>query len=65
MKNHHNNPVIIGITQHIPLKSVSKPLDPLRIMQKTSSLALWDTQAKDIEKHIDSIYKHNKILLDL
>ncbi len=59
MINSNNNPVIIGIAQHTQPKTVSKPLDPLRLMQKTSKLALRDTEVKEIENYIKSIYMVN------
>lgn len=53
--------VIVGAAQFTQNKEEAKPLDPLRLMVKTSKLANYDTEVADLFEKIDAVYVSNII----
>lgn len=53
------NPIIVGISQYTQSKDTPHPLDPLRLILKTSKRALDDAGADGLKEFIDSIYMVN------
>lgn len=54
-------PVIIGVAQFTQRKGTSQPLDPLRLMIKTSQKAIDDTNVNSLVDFIDAVYMVNII----
>jgi len=52
-------PVIVGAAQFTQHKKTERPLDPLSLMEKTSSDALIDTGALQLKDYIDCVYVMN------
>ena len=53
--------IIVGAAQFTQNKEEAKPLDPLRLMVKTSQLAKDDTGVADLFEKIDAVYVTNII----
>ena len=54
-------PVVIGVGQFTQRKGSSQPLDPLRLMIKTSQQAIEDTNVNGLVDFIDAVYMVNNI----
>ncbi|MFX1493149.1 MAG: hypothetical protein ACFFBZ_02590 [Promethearchaeota archaeon] len=52
-------PVIVGASQFTQSKSLSDPLDPLRLMVKTSENVISKAGTGEIKRYIDTIYMVN------
>jgi acetyl-CoA C-acetyltransferase len=52
-------PIIVGAAQFTQRKDTSECLDPLSLMDKTSKMAIDDTQSNEILDSIDAIYMMN------
>jgi len=58
MKN-KNIPIIVGAAQYTQPKTISQPLDPLKLMTKTSQMAITDTTTEEIKDYIDTVFMTN------
>ncbi|MEE9573767.1 MAG: hypothetical protein V3W20_12010, partial [Candidatus Neomarinimicrobiota bacterium] len=54
-----NFPIIVGAAQYTQPKTISQPLDPLKLMAKTSQMAITDTTTEEIKDYIDSVFMTN------
>jgi acetyl-CoA C-acetyltransferase len=52
-------PVIVGAAQFTQHKKTEQPLDPISLMEKTSSNALIDTGVSQLKDYIDCVYVMN------
>jgi len=59
--NKETRTIIVGTAQFTQNKEETKPLDPLRLMVKTSQLAKDDTGVADLFEKIDAVYVTNII----
>ena len=56
MINKKKIPIIIGVGQFTQRKNSSQPLDPLRLMIKTSQKAIDDTNVNNLADFVDAVY---------
>ena len=59
--NKETRAIIVGAAQFTQNKEETKPLNPLRLMVKTSQLAKDDTGVEDLFEKIDAVYVTNII----